>query len=223
MTTPLIRQHPPAFQSNNSSNENNRSLFYKTRFCDRFKAGCCPLRSEDCSYAHEASDLHDPPDNWHDKANWRPQKFCNWYNSGKDCPYGSKCAFLHLGQEKQLLNGHSRFQEPSNIISIETNKFSSEINGEQRPLPTKKKICFNWTRTGSCTFGNNCLYAHGHTGFSHAHSFFSSRYILTYTYAYALLFFSFLHFTLSLITSIKFYFLEYHYFSEFTAVGFLIF
>ncbi|KAI3883641.1 hypothetical protein MKX03_016323 [Papaver bracteatum] len=133
-------------------NQNPRlgKIFFKTRLCEKFKAGHCPY-GDNCSYAHGVEDIREPPPNWQkivasreeDQStlqtgvNWEDDqrlisklRLCRRFISGQECPYGDKCNFLHrpIGKCREEL----RFRESSSI-SIGTTGSPGNVATLSRP------------------------------------------------------------------------------------------
>ncbi|KAI3993021.1 hypothetical protein MKX01_009764 [Papaver californicum] len=108
----MMMRPPP---QNPNQNPRFGKIFFKTRLCEKFKAGHC-LYGDNCSYAHGVEDIHEPSPNWkkivasreEDQStlqtgvNWENDqklismlRLCRRFCSRQECPYGDKCNFLH--------------------------------------------------------------------------------------------------------------------------------
>uniref|UniRef100_A0A5B7BY56 Putative zinc finger CCCH domain-containing protein 39 n=1 Tax=Davidia involucrata TaxID=16924 RepID=A0A5B7BY56_DAVIN len=102
------RMNPP----NPPVNKGTTHIFFKTRVCMKFMEGNC-RNGENCTFAHGAEDLRQPPPNWQElvkdrgTGNWNDDqriihrmKICKKFYNGEECPYGDKCNFLHEDPSK---------------------------------------------------------------------------------------------------------------------------
>lgn len=67
----------------------------KTAICPEWKRGDCPLRPEECKYAHGLEELRAT-----DSFRWTTP--CKFYFRGKGCPLGQLCRHPHSTQEMEL-------------------------------------------------------------------------------------------------------------------------
>lgn len=92
-------------------------------------------------------------------------KLCEkWMSTNGNCPYGWRCKFAH---------GTMQLRKASCINMIKHGKcentnceFNHDVEVEQPQKPKnndlwKTKLCFNYMKSGKCTYGNICQYAHG--------------------------------------------------------------
>ncbi|CAL5198594.1 unnamed protein product [Lathyrus oleraceus] len=155
---------------NKQSNAPN-NIFFKTRICTKFGLGTC-RNGENCTYAHGADEIRQPPPNWQELVGPRTEerdekiiqkmKLCKKYCNGEICPYGDNCNFLHENPAK--FREDSWKTRESSAISIETcNNLEGSRAGSKQERGTywKTKICIRWKNTGSCPFGDGCHFAHG--------------------------------------------------------------
>lgn len=161
--------------------QSNRSdhIFYKTRICTKFRFGAC-RNGNNCNFAHGAEEIRQPPPNsqklvgpcnddrlqLENRAEYQKiiqrMKLCKHYCNGEECPYGDKCIFLHE-DPAQFRNEYSLKSRECFAITIETNNLegSRNVNKQARGTYRKTKLCRNWKETGYCSYGKNCLFAHG--------------------------------------------------------------
>ncbi|XP_009620361.1 zinc finger CCCH domain-containing protein 39-like isoform X2 [Nicotiana tabacum] len=130
--------------------------------CLQFKRwGSCSYGDE-CRYAHITGPLKGI--RVEDQRNLSKVKSCHFFGSGKECPYGNKCHFLH--ERNQKPEGGVGFCRISSAISIATigrevrNNTSSDAVDLRIKL-LKTRFCINWERTGTCAYGSKCQFAHG--------------------------------------------------------------
>ncbi|RHN63911.1 putative transcription factor C3H family [Medicago truncatula] len=168
---------PPPRMTLPQSNKSDH-IFYKTRICTKFRFGTC-RNGQNCNFAHGAEELRQPPPHWQklvglrsegrmqlgnhakDKKIIQTMKLCKNYCNGEECPYGDNCIFLHE-DPAQFRDDSLKLRECS-AITIETNNLegSRALNKQARSTYRKTKLCRNWKHTGYCSFGMNCLFAHG--------------------------------------------------------------
>ena len=171
---------PPPRMTLRQSNRSDH-IFYKTRICTKFKFGAC-RNGNNCNFAHGAEEIRQPPPNWQklvglrnedrlqlgnqaeDKKIIQTMKLCKNYCNGEECPYGDNCKFLH--EDPAQFRDDSWKSRECSAITIETNNLevSRAVNKQARGTYRKTKLCRNWKHTGYCSFGINCLFAHGEEG-----------------------------------------------------------
>ncbi|KAI5416286.1 hypothetical protein KIW84_041366 [Lathyrus oleraceus] len=165
------RSRVPDNKQSNAPNRRTGNIFFKTRICTKFGLGTC-RNGENCTYAHGADEIRQPPPNWQELVGPRTEerdekiiqkmKLCKKYCNGEICPYGDNCNFLHENPSK--FRDDSWKTRESSAISIETcNNLEGSRAGSKQERGTywKTKICLRWKNTGSCPFGDGCHFAHG--------------------------------------------------------------
>ncbi|CAI9786991.1 unnamed protein product [Fraxinus pennsylvanica] len=116
-------------------NRSKLDILFKSELCMLFQRGKC-YYGDNCHYAHGMSDIMNSSlrglANGYQRNTMNKWKTCFKFSSGKGCPYGDKCQFLHerVGQEYQRQNFR------------------------------KMKLCNKWEKFGHCPHGLNCVYAH---------------------------------------------------------------
>ncbi|XP_011072245.1 zinc finger CCCH domain-containing protein 39-like [Sesamum indicum] len=160
-----------------SVNRSKLSVPYKSELCLLFQRGKC-YYGANCHFSHSISDIRNPGLNTlameghlneDSKRNTvRKMKECHWFASGKDCPYGDKCQYLHKCDQKvrrdvgfyrqsSAVNGG---KDRSGNDQIECHSFSAGEDYDKSVF-CKTKLCMKWERFGSCPYGVKCTYAHG--------------------------------------------------------------
>mmetsp|Transcript_12009 Transcript_12009/g.18818 ORF Transcript_12009/g.18818 Transcript_12009/m.18818 type:complete len:430 (+) Transcript_12009:76-1365(+) len=91
----------------------------------------------------------------------------NWEQTGA-CQFGVRCNFAH--GEEELRNAESAIFTLS-AKAPATRRASDETldNANRRPAPStntranyKTRLCKNFEQSGHCSFGDKCMFAHGH-------------------------------------------------------------
>ncbi|KAL6534649.1 hypothetical protein OROGR_013324 [Orobanche gracilis] len=184
--TPFPPSSPRINPPNIPGTKGTCHIFYKTRMCAKFIEGTC-RNGEQCTFAHGADDLREPPPNWQEiirekdrVGSWisniwggssgddqrmiHRMKICKKYYNGEECPYGDKCNFLH---ERPLppmnkINVDNVEQRESLAITVGiTGDFRGSGNSDfDQKVFWKTKMCSKW-EMGHCPFGERCHYAHG--------------------------------------------------------------
>ncbi|KAG8367855.1 hypothetical protein BUALT_Bualt16G0116000 [Buddleja alternifolia] len=168
------RTNPP------NVNKGTSHIFFKTRICAKFMEGTCK-NGDNCSFAHGAHDLREPPPNWQDiirekdrvagNGNWgddhrmiHRMKICKKYYNGEECPYGEKCNFLHERPFPPLVKKFKADfpfeQRESSAISIGVTVDKGSSSDFDQTFFRKTKLCSKW-EMGQCPFGERCHFAHG--------------------------------------------------------------
>jgi Zinc finger C-x8-C-x5-C-x3-H type (and similar)/RNA-binding, Nab2-type zinc finger len=96
--------------------------FHKTQMCQFFLENDCKLAADECSYAHDRSELKSAPD-------LTKTRMCPLL---ENCPKQNLCPYAHTHDELK-----------------HTDQFF------------KSRLCKFFEKTGKCTLGDNCRFAHG--------------------------------------------------------------
>lgn len=150
--TPLL--FPPPTDPQSVGRTSTSAMFFKTRLCQGFSAGCCPY-GDRCTFAHGVAELRPPRPNWQAMTaapQWPPQpanatKICRMFQSHGACSYGERCTFRHVTEAEAAytrLHHHHHGNGPP-------------IRG---PAPLQRKPCFEWLSKGRCEYGDRCIFSH---------------------------------------------------------------
>ncbi|KAI5416288.1 hypothetical protein KIW84_041367 [Lathyrus oleraceus] len=170
MDPPSRMNHPP-------SNNQAAIIFFKTRLCTKFMSRSC-IKGENCTYAHAKEELRQPPPNW--------KELQRLHLGGNSCINSENCSYAHGKEELrqpppnwqelqwQQLGGNrdtAKFmndswkKRESAAITIRTigNNLEGSKTVTKPPRGTywKTKICPKSKHTRSCTYGDDCNFAHG--------------------------------------------------------------
>ncbi|KAL2493442.1 Zinc finger CCCH domain-containing protein 39 [Abeliophyllum distichum] len=142
-------------------NRSKLDIPFKSELCLLFQRGKC-YYGDNCHYAHGTSEIRNPSfrdlENGYQRNIMNKSKRCYRFSSGKDCPYGDKCQFLHeRAGEYRESSAISIVREADQIECKSLNVGQDYQRGNSR----KTKLCNKWEIYGSCHYGMNCLYAHG--------------------------------------------------------------
>ncbi|KAK4428032.1 Zinc finger CCCH domain-containing protein 39 [Sesamum alatum] len=163
-----------------SVNRSKLSVPYKSELCLLFQRGKC-YYGENCHFSHSISDIRNPglnnlameghlnEDSSKRNAHTvRKMKECHWFASGKDCPYGDKCQYLHkcdqtvrrdVGFSRQSYAVNEGRDRSGTSDQIECHSLSA--GEDYKSVFCKTKLCMKWEKFGSCPYGEKCTYAHG--------------------------------------------------------------
>ncbi|XP_052181023.1 zinc finger CCCH domain-containing protein 56-like [Diospyros lotus] len=100
-------------------------------------------------------------------------RVCRRFSNGQRCQYGERCIFLHPDPEKcrktcaiNVVNsgpvGFSRNRNDRPECDLLGNSSSNPSRVSQKPMFWKTRFCHKWEATGTCSFGADCCFAHGH-------------------------------------------------------------
>ncbi|CAA2965768.1 zinc finger CCCH domain-containing protein 39-like [Olea europaea var. sylvestris] len=142
-------------------NRSKLDIPFKSELCILFQRGKC-YYGDNCHYAHSMSDIRNQsfngPANGYQRNTMNKWKKCFKFSSGKGCPYGDKCQFLHerVGEYREssaisIVNGADQIE----CKSLNAGQEYKRLNFR------KMKLCNKWEKFGSCPYGVNCVYAHG--------------------------------------------------------------
>jgi len=124
----------------------------KTVLCSNYtNTGTCQY-GDNCTFAHGEEELRATNNTPH--PNTYKTKMCKTFLSGGSCPSGASCHFAHGSRELRNMFrpgvGHGPGYQSSNG------------GGGVWPAPNAKTVlCKNWSESGSCSYGENCNFAHG--------------------------------------------------------------
>ncbi|KAI5396402.1 hypothetical protein KIW84_062567 [Lathyrus oleraceus] len=117
-------------------------IFFKTRLCANFMFRSC-RNGENCSYAHGKEELRQPPPNWQE---------LQWQQLGGN---RDTAKFMNDSWKK-------RESAAITIRTIGNNlEGSKTVTKPPRGTYWKTKICPKSKHTRSCTYGDDCNFAHG--------------------------------------------------------------
>ncbi|KAL9176188.1 hypothetical protein ABFS82_02G162700 [Erythranthe guttata] len=156
-------------------------MLYKTKLC-KFRNGNCLAKN--CNYAHSSEELREPP-KWQEIFAEPPKEedlelsetrevfpipvvelsgetqgismrqYCLNYYTEEGCLYGENCNFIHEEHDRESVA----------ICLLPGNDCVSEEGNVSKPIVRfanwRTRLCTKWERTGCCTFGSECHFAHG--------------------------------------------------------------
>ncbi|KAL8043045.1 hypothetical protein ABFX02_09G092800 [Erythranthe guttata] len=147
-----------------SVNRSKLNIPYKSEICSLFQRGKC-YYGDNCHFSHTttvirnlgfqsvaAAAVEEHLNNEEEDDSRRnsvyESKVCRWFSGGAVCPFGDRCSFLHVIEERV----HSDHE-------IRCWNFNYGVNCDKSVWKTK--LCMKWLRFGDCPFGLKCSYAHG--------------------------------------------------------------
>ncbi|CAK9164848.1 unnamed protein product [Ilex paraguariensis] len=158
----------------------------ETEMCLLYRRGNCTY-GDKCHFAHGVEEIRRLPYKMtdidiltnEDHRIISKMKLCRKFCNGKECPYGDRCHFLHVGLQKVKGDlGLSRKSVELNLVTTgsagdckngyeqwECQMFGNSTNRDkqqdQKPIYWKTRLCNKWERTGNCPYGVKCYFAHG--------------------------------------------------------------
>lgn len=148
-----------------SVNRSKLSVPYKSELCNKFQKRRC-YYGENCHYAHNLSEIRQPGldavgmgEHVSERNGMSRARECQYFASGKACPYGDRCYYLHKCDHLSRESGRGG----RDWIDCAALRRGGSIRHYEKFHKTK--LCAKWVEgLGKCPYGEKCTYAHGKEG-----------------------------------------------------------
>jgi hypothetical protein len=109
-------------------------------------------------YSANGAPIYDVP---REKKN-NKHMLCNSISKGRSCPHGASCWYAHSEEEQKqnLIKKPCRFLKEDGTCSKPNCKFDHSIKPERFAAKSDKKCKFFDPATGTCRFGDTCMFSH---------------------------------------------------------------